>query len=559
METPATIASQLRARIGDDHLGYVLDEQRYSWHQVAQQSVIRASMLKSLLQNSPPHIGVLLENTPEYLFLAGGASFIGAAIVGINPTRRGAELARDIRHTNCQIIITDSAQQELLTDLDLGDVHTTLLVDSTEYVTLIAQHSDALMQHASQDPSPSTPLFLLFTSGSTSAPKAVVCSTTRMAMSGIRASEITGVTRNDVCYSPMPLFHGNALMANWSSALAHGATFVMRRKFSATKFLDDVRQHNCTFFTYVGRTIAYILAQPETQYDKQHKLRHAFGTEASALDRELFEKRFGCRLIEGYGSSESVIVISLTPDSPLGSLGRPRNPADDIAVVNPDTGQECVAAKFTEHGAIINPTEAIGELVNRNGGGAFEGYYNNDSATDARLRRGWYWSGDLAYRDADGFFYFAGRDADWLRVDSENFATAPVEEILRRFAGVVMVAAYPVPDPRTGDQVMVTLEMTPGSIFDPVSFDTFLSSQRDLGTKWAPRFVRITTSIPLTANNKVNKTPLRSEAWITPDQVWWRTTKDAALEPLTLLLVVTLHQEFHQNQRTAFLPVGAPA
>ncbi len=557
MDTTATIASQLRARIGDDHLGYVLDEQRYSWDEVARQSVIRASALESVLESKVPHIGVLLENTPEYLFLAGGAAFIGATIVGINPTRRGAELARDIRHTDCQIIITDSSQHALLENLDLGNVHTTLIVDSPDYISLIARHENAPMRDVSQDPNPSTPLFLLFTSGSTSAPKAVVCSTSRMAMSGIRASEITGVTRDDVCYSPMPLFHGNALMANWSAALAHGATFVMRRKFSATNFLDDVRKHDCTFFTYVGRTIAYILGQPETTHDKQHKLRHAFGTEASALDRQLFEQRFGCHLIEGYGSSESAIVINLTPDSPPGSLGRPRNPADDIAVVDPETGTECVAARFTEHGAIINPTQAIGELVNRNGGGVFEGYYNNAPATDARLRRGWYWSGDLAYRDADGFFYFAGRDADWLRVDSENFATAPLEEILRRFAGVVMVAAYPVPDPRTGDQVMVTLEMAPDSIFDPVAFDVFLLSQRDLGTKWAPRFVRVTNAIPLTANNKVNKNPLRSEAWITSDQVWWRAAKDTALEPLTLDLTKALHQEFHQNQRSAFLPAGA--
>jgi fatty-acyl-CoA synthase len=163
----------------------------------------------------------------------------------------------------------------------------------------------------------------------------------------------------------------------------------------------------------------------------------------------------------------------------------------------------------------------------------------------------------LAYRDEKGFFYFAGRDADWLRVDSENFATAPLEEILRRFPGVVMVAVYPVPDSRTGDQVMAALEFSPGVVFDPNEFDVFLQSQRDLGTKWTPRFVRITQSIPLTANNKVNKTPLRTDAWMTNDPVWWRTTKDVSLTPLTLEHTATLHHEFRQNQRVAFLPVGA--
>ena len=104
---------------------------------------------------------------------------------------------------------------------------------------------------------------------------------------------------------------------------------------------------------------------------------------------------------------------------------------------------------------------------------------------------------------------------------------------------------------------MAALEFSPGVVFDPNEFDVFLQSQRDLGTKWTPRFVRITQSIPLTANNKVNKTPLRADAWMTNDPVWWRTTKDVSLTPLTLEHTATLHHEFRQNQRVAFLPVGA--
>ena len=92
----------------------------------------------------------------------------------------------------------------------------------------------------------------------------------------------------------------------------------------------------------------------------------------------------------------------------------------------------------------------------------FEGYYNNPEADAERTRNGWYWSGDLAYRDEEGVFYFAGRTGDWLRVDSENFAAAPVERILARFAGASGVAVYPVPDTSTGDQVMAALELEPG-------------------------------------------------------------------------------------------------
>ena len=118
--------------------------------------------------------------------------------------------------------------------------------------------------------------------------------------------------------------------------------------------------------------------------------------------------------------------------------------------------------------------------------GTFEGYYNNDEAAAARSRNGWYWSGDLAYRDDDGVFYFAGRNTDWIRVDAENFAAAPIERILGRHEPVAGVAVYGVPDPVTGDQVMASLELRPGEEFDPVAFEAFLAAQRDLGTKWAP-------------------------------------------------------------------------
>src|SRR5438445_12487815 len=149
---------------------------------------------------------------------------------------------------------------------------------------------------------------------------------------------------------------------------------------------------------------------------------------------------------------------------PEGALGT----ADaTVKVLNPETGQECQPVTFApDNDSPTNLEEAIGEIVETAPTSGFEGYYNNDDATQTRFRDGWYWSGDLAYRDADGWFYFAGRSADRLRVDSENFAAAPIEGILSRLPGVVMVAVYPVPDARTGDQVMAALELGPGVAFD---------------------------------------------------------------------------------------------
>lgn len=518
------VAALLRRRVGDDHPGYLFGDDRWTWDEVARESATRAAVLRDLLDWSrPPHVGVLLDNSPEYLFWIGGAALAGATIVGINPTRRGAELARDIAHTDCQWIVTDSGYVPMLdeAELEIGRADRILRLDEpgSRGADLVEAYRDAPLPD--NDPDPHHTLLLLFTSGSTSAPKAVICSSARMASAGERAAAGYGITRDDVSYCSMPMFHGNALMACWAPSLVHGATVAIRRKFSASGFAPDTRRFGVTFFTYVGRTIAYILAQPPDERDTDNVLRLGFGTEASAPDRQRFQERFGCPLVEGYGSSEAVVSIMRTPTTPEHAVGKPNDPNADVAVVDPASGVECPPARFGSDGQLLNAGDATGEIVNRAGAPLFEGYYNNPEATSDRLRNGWYWTGDLAYRDADGFFYFAGRSADMLRVDSENFAAAPIERILARHPDMVMVAVYPVPDPQTGDQVMAALELRPGARFDPEAFAAWLFSQPDLGTKWAPRFVRIVDSMPLTANNKVHKPPLRAQAWECDDPVWW--------------------------------------
>ncbi|HUO48398.1 MAG TPA: hypothetical protein VMU09_06155, partial [Acidimicrobiales bacterium] len=173
-----------------------------------------------------------------------------------------------------------------------------------------------------------------------------------------------------------------------------------------------------------------------------------------------------------------------------------------------------------------------------------------------RMRDGMYWTGDLGYRDADGYFYFAGRADDWLRVDGENFAAAPVERVLGRFSGAVSVAVYPVPDPRTGDQVMAALELVPGTGFDPGAFAEFLLGEPDLGTKWAPRFVRIVDHLPVTGTNKMDKRPLRHEGWDPAGLVgmFWREGRvEEGYRPLTPEDVAGLRREFEGNGRGSFL------
>ena len=543
-----TVAALLAARVDDDHPALLFEDEALSWAQLVQAASARARLAQELRRDGPFHVGVLLENVPDYVLWIAGAALAGAAVVGVNPTRRGAELAGDIRHTDCQLLVTDAAHLPVLDRVDHGITpDRVLLVDDPTY----AAHLQAL-DTADLPPvavGDDDRLLLLFTSGSTGAPKAVVCSQGRLARIAGRIPAMYGLTRDTTTYNAMPLFHGNAIMANWAGVLGVGGTFSMRRRFSASGFLPDVRRFGARYFNYVGRALAYVLATPVADDDADNPLELGFGTEASVKDRTVFSERFACRLVESYGASEGAIAIGWAPGAPPGALGRPLN-GEDVIVADPATGSECPPARFEPSGALANGHEAIGELVGRNVAERFEGYYNNTAADDDRVHGGWYWTGDLGYRDADGWFYFAGRGNDWLRVDGENFAAGPIEAILDRFPGVVMASVYPVDDVQTGDQVMAALELAPGTSFDAEAFASFLSGQPDLGTKWAPRFVRVVTHMPLTATNKVHKPPLRAEGWRTDDPVFWRPGRAIAYETLSAQARVGLDEAARSHGRT---------
>jgi fatty-acyl-CoA synthase len=526
----SSVAAMVAARADDDRAGVLdIDGGRWTWREAVAEGAARGALAQSLMGRGLPHIGLLLPNGPEYLFWLNGAALAGAAIVGINPTRRGEALAADVRATDCSMIVTDDEGAELLRGLDLGvDEDRVLVIGTAGYEQLVegfagGPAAKALVDGAG-DVDPESLYLLIFTSGTTGVPKAVRCTQGRLADIARVAAPGYGYTSDDVCYCPMPLFHGNALMALWGPTVMVGAAIAVRPRFSASAFLDDVRTFGATKFSYVGKAIAYILATPERPDDADNTLTSAFGTEASVRDRSRFRKRFGCYLIEGYGQSEGGASMNPMLGMPKGAIGKPVDGVD-LAVISPETGEECARAEFDADGRLLNAGEATGEIVNRSGRGKFEGYYRSDDAEQERLRGGWYWTGDLGFVDKEGFFYFAGRSGDWLRVDSENFAAGPVEAILSRNPDVAVVAVYPVPDTASGagDQLMVALETMPGRPFDADAFGVWLLAQPDLGPKWIPRYVRISASLPQTATGKVTKVGLRAEAWACDEPVWWRT------------------------------------
>ncbi|MFM7534466.1 MAG: AMP-binding enzyme [Acidimicrobiales bacterium] len=204
----------------------------------------------------------------------------------------------------------------------------------------------------------------------------------------------------------------------------------------------------------------------------------ALGPAIEAIVEEFRGRLFRIELpdvLAVFGSTEAGVGILRTPDTPAGSLGRAAD--DDTVVMDPATALECRRARFDDGGRLLNAEEAIGEFVNKVGLAAFEGCYDNDDANAERSRNGWYWSGDLGYRDEHGFFYFDGRGYDWLRVDGENFSAAPVERIVLRHPPVRFAAVYAVPDPNTGDQLMLAVELVDGATFEPEAFAAFVDAQ----------------------------------------------------------------------------------
>jgi len=512
----------------NDRVAAQFEDRSYSYRELVTEALRRAALWDAVRDRAkPPHIGVLLDNTAEYLFWLGAAAISRAVIVGINATYRGAELARLIDHCDCQVLVTSATYDEILAAAPTHVPSDRVLRTHTgDYGARLAGIDAERNWDAARDDD----LYLLiFTSGSTGFPKAVRCTQGRFARTGMHVAGVARLGAESVVYSPLPFFHTSALFTGIASALYASVPIGSRARFSASRTMPDIRRMRATMLTYTGKVLNYIVAVPPSPDDTTSPLELAIGNEASESDIREFAARFHCEVRDSYGSSEGVIIIRRDASMPRGSIGRGD---DHIAVYRADTGRECPRAEFDPHGRLVNADAAIGEIVNTAPGDGFEGYYRNAEARASKVRDGIYWSGDLAYRDANGWFFFAGRSNEWLRVDGENFAAGAVEAIIMRYPRARSVAVYAVPDDPVGDRVMVSIEVADVDAFDVRELDDFLARQGDLGPKWIPSFVRPAVELPKLASMKIDKTRLRKEAWLSPG-TYWRPARGAALRPLT--------------------------
>jgi fatty-acyl-CoA synthase len=261
-----TVTDLLKPLVDIDDRGVYFEDSFTSWCDHLRHGAAVAAALRERLDPArPPHVGVLLENTPFFSAVLVAAGMTGIVPVGLNPVRRGAALTRDIEHAECQLVLADSKSAASLSDI----AH--INVDSAAWTDEVAAHADAEVRFRAA--APGDLFMLIFTSGTSGDPKAVRCSQGKVGIAGVTMTERFALGRDDRCYVSMPLLHSNAVLVGWSVAVTCRGSMVLRRKFSASGFMTDVRRYGVTYATYVGKPLSYVLATPEQPDDADNPLK----------------------------------------------------------------------------------------------------------------------------------------------------------------------------------------------------------------------------------------------------------------------------------------------
>jgi fatty-acyl-CoA synthase len=384
----------------------------------------------------------------------------------------------------------------------------------------------------------------VYTSGTTGLPKAGKL--THMRTQGMMRAFIAATFTNaaDRVYICLPLYHGTGGLCGVGIALMTGATIILRRKFSATAFWDDVVDHGATVFVYIGELCRYLLNQPTHSKENKHRLKSCFGNGLRPDVWERFVPRFKLkRIAEFYGSTEGNVSF-INYDDKLGTVGRIPDYFRKLMparLVKFDVEREevvrgpdglCIEAGVDEAGEAVGP---IGEGARER----FDGYAGDEAQTQKKILRDvfakgdmWFRTGDLMRRDAEGYFTFVDRIGDTFRWKSENVSTNEVAEALATFEGIreanVYGVAVPGADGRAG---MASIVADDG--LDLVALAAHL--KRELPVYARPIFLRLQPEAEITGTFKYRKSDLVKDGFdpaLVSDPLFWMNPAGAIYEPL---------------------------
>jgi acyl-CoA synthetase (AMP-forming)/AMP-acid ligase II len=501
-------------------------------------------------------VALVLENGPAFLWHMLGLHKLGAITSLINTNLSGHTLAHALRICEPRAIAVSRELWPRVYELrgELGAGAPALLVDGAgQAPEAPAQAFDGLLAAAPPTP-PDRALrptlndvaAYIYTSGTTGLPKAALVRHSRLYRAGVVWARLAlRYRRGDVMYCCLPLYHSNATLLAVGSVITAGATLALARKFSRTRFWDDVRAHGATQIIYIGELCRYLMNAEPSPRDREHRVRIITGNGMRPDIWEAFQARFGIeRVVEFYAATEGN-CITLNPVGWTGSVG-PLMPG--MVIVRWDEAEQrivrdangrCVRAARGEPGILL------GRIGKRS---AFDGY-RDAKATEQKIVRdvlepgdAYFNTGDLLRMGPRRRLYFVDRVGDTFRWKGENVSTTEVQEALSSHEGVAEANAYGVRIPGTeGRAGMVALVMADGARFDPARFKQHADAR--LPGYARPLFVRVAPQLETTATFKLKKQDLQEQGFDpakVSDPIFVRDPQKDAYVPLDAELYARL-------------------
>ena len=449
-------------------------------------------------------VSIMMPNAPEWLFVYFATQKLGAYAVPVNVGLKGEGLRHIIDHSDSSILVCHPDYAEAiqairgsLSKLEQIVVNTSEAPDGwkpPEGWRRLAEVMEASDADPGVEIDEEAISGLMYTSGTTGAPKGVVSRYGAMNIAGIRMFGAM-LKPDDVLYSCLPLFHANALFLTTVRALAMGLPMALSRRFSASRFWDEVRRYGATTFNALGAMIPILMKQPERPDDADNPVGLVFSGACPASVWAEFERRFGLRILEGYAAVDGGgFTIFNFGNSPKGSFGKPMSP---IRIVD-DDGEEVAQGEPGE--LLFQVDDARRRRVD---------YYKNEQASNAKIRDGWFYTGDLVHADEEGHLYFVDRKTDSMRRRGENISSWEVEREIDRHPAVLESAVFGVPSDLGEDEVMAVVVLQEGERLAPE--DLIRHCEEQMAGFMVPRYIDFRDALPKTGTQRIQKSILKQE------------------------------------------------
>lgn len=475
--------------------------------ELARQCRAFSERLQALGSRPGDHVSVVMPNGLGTLAALLGTLYGGRCVNPVNLLSQPEQMRYVLTHADAGVLVVAPQWEEQVRAMiaSLGREVCILVIDPDKPSSPLARKEDATAPAPdstwSADPavSPDALGLLMYTSGTTGKPKGVMLTQANLAASAAAISAEHRLTENDRVLAVLPLFHINAFAVTMLSPLAHGGSLVMAPRFSVNAFWRQALDTGCTWINVVPTIIAFLLVSEAPPREALVGIRFCRSASAPLAPEQhrAFEQKFGIGIIETMGLTETVAPVFSNPllaaDRKIGSVGRP-------------SGCEARVADPTDSSGTAMADGTPGEILLR-GAQVMRGYYKDEGATLAAFRPGgWLRSGDLGYRDVDGFFHVTGRLKELIIKGGENIAPREIDEALLRHPAVLEAAAVGIPDPHYGQEIMVCVILRDGATCSESDLRAFCDTA--LGRYKTPRIIRFVAELPRGPSGKVQRLKL---------------------------------------------------